>query len=324
MKILVIQTAFLGDVILSTAILEQLHNAMPEAELHVLVRKGNEVVLEEHPFVKRVWVWNKKEGKYRNLLKMGLRLRKEGFDETINLQRFMSSGLLAVMSGGRISGYSKNPLSFLFSRSIAHSIGDGTHEVQRNSRLIGHFTSVMDHANPAIYPTKEDFEKIAHYAKVSPYYLIAPASVWPTKQYPLGGWKDLINRLEGKPIFLVGAPDDAGLCEDIISGVNSREKILNLCGKLSVLQTAALMKNAKRVFCNDSAPTHLASAVNAPVTTAFCSTIPEFGFGPLSDDAKIAQTNENLSCRPCGLHGKKKCPEGHFNCSKFSIPLEGD
>lgn len=68
-------------------------------------------------------------------------------------------------------------------------------------------------------------------------------------------------------------------------------------------------------YVNDSAPMHLCSAVNAPVTAIYCSTIPEFGFGPLSDNSHILQTKEKLSCRPCGLHGFKSCPEKHFKCA---------
>ena len=75
------------------------------------------------------------------------------------------------------------------------------------------------------------------------------------------------------------------------------------------------MTNATMNYVNDSAPMHMASAMNAPTTAIFCSTIPDFGFGPLSDQARIVETDENLECRPCGLHGFKKCPEGHFKCA---------
>ena len=67
-------------------------------------------------------------------------------------------------------------------------------------------------------------------------------------------------------------------------------------------------------YVNDSAPLHIASAMNAPVTAYFCSTLPSFGFGPLSDNANVIQTKQTLECRPCGLHGKRKCPQQHFNC----------
>ncbi|HDO06155.1 MAG TPA: glycosyltransferase family 9 protein, partial [Bacteroidetes bacterium] len=69
-------------------------------------------------------------------------------------------------------------------------------------------------------------------------------------------------------------------------------------------------------YTNDSAPTHLASAMNAPVAAIFCSTVPEFGFGPLSATSFVIQTTENLFCRPCGLHGKKVCPKKHFKCAE--------
>ena len=72
-------------------------------------------------------------------------------------------------------------------------------------------------------------------------------------------------------------------------------------------------------FSNDSAPMHFASAMNAPVTAIYCSTVPEFGFGPLSDNSTIIETGEKLECRPCGLHGRKKCPKQHFKCSEINI-----
>jgi heptosyltransferase-2 len=91
--------------------------------------------------------------------------------------------------------------------------------------------------------------------------------------------------------------------------------VINLCGQLSFLQSAALMKDALMNYVNDSAPMHFASAVNAPVTAIYCSTLPAFGFGPLSDNSRVVEIRENLYCRPCGLHGKKACPEGHFRCA---------
>ena len=68
-------------------------------------------------------------------------------------------------------------------------------------------------------------------------------------------------------------------------------------------------------YVNDSAPMHIGSAMDAPVTAIYCSTVPEFGFGPLSTNSRILQTDENLSCRPCGLHGYTSCPKGHFDCA---------
>ena len=92
-----------------------------------------------------------------------------------------------------------------------------------------------------------------------------------------------------------------------------------MAGKLTFLESTALISKAQMTYTNDSAVMHFASAVNAPVTAIYCSTVPGFGFGPLSDQSTIVETSENLSCRPCGLHGKKACPEGHFKCSEIAI-----
>jgi heptosyltransferase-2 len=88
-----------------------------------------------------------------------------------------------------------------------------------------------------------------------------------------------------------------------------------LAGKLNFLESAALMEKAVMNYVNDSAPMHFASAMNAPVTAIYCSTIPAFGYGPLSENSTIVELQEPLSCRPCGIHGKKSCPETHFNCA---------
>jgi heptosyltransferase-2 len=82
-----------------------------------------------------------------------------------------------------------------------------------------------------------------------------------------------------------------------------------------MLQSAALMKDARMNYTNDSAPMHLAASVNAPVTAIFCSTVTDFGFGPLSDNSHVAEIREPLECRPCGLHGHKECPRKHFRCA---------
>lgn len=112
----------------------------------------------------------------------------------------------------------------------------------------------------------------------------------------------------------MGGKDDRSLCEAIIQMTNSKRP-LNLCGELSFLQSAALMRHASMNYVNDSAPMHFASAMNAPVTAIYCSTVPALGYGPLSDIKFIVEREEPLYCRPCGLHGYASCPQSHFKCA---------
>jgi len=316
-KFLVIQTAFIGDVVLATGIIEKLHAFYPDAQIDFLVRKGNEALLTGHPFLHEVLVWDKKKHKLRNLYNMGRRIRQRKYDKVINVQRFAATGLLTAFSGAKETiGFDKNPLSRFFATRIPHVVstaGAPLHEIQRNQQLIRHFTDDQP-ARPRLYPSQQDYDRVGEY-KVSPYLTLSPASVWFTKQYPADKWISLINKIPSSyKIYLLGAPSDAAASEEI-RAASTHPSVTNLSGQLSFLQSAALMKDAVMNYVNDSAPMHFASAVNAPVTAIYCSTIPAFGFGPLSDKKFIVEIQEPLDCRPCGLHGYKTCPKGHFHCA---------
>ena len=312
-KILVIQTAFIGDAILASAALESLHKKFPQAELHILVRKGNETLFENHPYLKKVWVWNKKENKIKNLFKIIAEIRKEKFDWLINLHRFASSGLITVLSKAKITtGFDKNPFSFLFTYSEKHVIGDGSHEVQRNHLLLKKYVD-DDFSKPKLYPSISNIEKINQFTQQA-FVCMAPASVWFTKQLPKHKWIELCNLTPANTnIYLLGAKGDEALCNEI-KNTSTHKNIVVLCGKLSLLDSCALMKKAEMNYVNDSAPLHLASSVNANVTAYFCSTVKEFGFYPLSDNSKTVEAFPAPPCRPCGLHGYKECPLKHFKC----------
>jgi ADP-heptose:LPS heptosyltransferase len=317
LKFLIIQTAFIGDVILATAVAEKLHLHYPDARIDFVLRKGNEALLAYHPFIKNVYIWDKKQGKIKNLLSLTQQIRLQKYDSVIDLHRFASSGVIAGFSGAHeIIGFDKNPLSFLFSKKIKHQIGNGKHEVERNQQLIEHITDNKV-VSPKLYPTEENFESVKKY-KNAEYVCLAPTSVWFTKQYPKEKWIELCDQLpEDLTIYLLGAPGDSIACGQIKSS-STNQNIINLAGKLNFLESAALMKDAKMNYVNDSGPMHIASAMNASTTAIFCSTVPAFGFGPLSEDSQIIETKLALECRPCGLHGHKNCPQGHFKCG-FSV-----
>jgi lipopolysaccharide heptosyltransferase II len=316
-KFLIIQTAFIGDVVLATSLVEKLHQYFPDAEIDFLLRKGNEGLLKAHPYLHEVLIWDKKESKLSNLWKMLKRIRSIRYDKVINIQRYGATGVLTVFSRAKEKiGFDKNPFSFLFDVKLPHEFGGGSqykHEIERNQDLIKQFT---DHnpARPALHPSAKDWQAVKGY-KAKPYITISPASVWFTKQYPKEKWISFINKIPlHYHIYLLGAPSDSSLAEEIRTA-SSNPNVTNLSGKLSFLESAALMKDAEMNYVNDSAPLHFASAMNAPVCAVYCSTIPAFGYGPLSDKRFIVEIEENLSCRPCGLHGRTACPLGHFRCA---------
>lgn len=334
-KFLVIQTAFLGDAVLVSALLEKLHAHYPDAMIDLVVRHGNNSLFIDHPFLRTVHVWEKRRDKLQHLFGLIRTIRKERYDHVINCQRFFSTGLITVLArGGERIGYDKNPLSFFFTRTVEHVIPaptalrksqvnvDHVHEVDRLNALIEHLTDAQ-RPLPKLYPNavaqdEAGFVRFQHTEDEGNYVCIAPASVWHTKQWPAAKWVELIKALPPElHVFLIGAPSDGALCERIAIEAGRGHVVTE---DLSPLGSAVLMQGAVMNYVNDSAPLHIASAMNAPATAVFCSTVPAFGFGPLRANGRVAQLDRPLYCRPCGLHGYKACPEGHFRCAA-DVPI---
>lgn len=317
-NLLIIQTAFIGDVILATSLVEEARNKFPDCNIYFMCRKGNENLLEDNPNIKEVLIWDKKN-KLPSLLKNLKKVRSVGFDQIVNLQRYFLTGLFTVLSGAKSKlGFSNNPLSIFFDFKIPHELPQKVdeeflHEVEKNSRLFN-LGNPYYRLKPKLYFGTEIQEKMNDFCD-SPYFVLAPCSVWKTKQWPKENWLDLISSLsdnfQKSKIFLIGSPQERNYLDEFILS----ENVINLAGSLSLRESAFLMSRAERVFVNDSGPMHLASSVNAPTTAFFCSTLPSFGYGPLSDDSIILEVSD-LNCRPCGSHGKTSCPLLHFDCGK--------
>ena len=312
-RVLIIQTAFIGDVILATSLIECIYQKYPEAKIDFLLRKGNESLFAHHPYLNEVLILDRKN-KLKTIPNIISKVRKAKYDVVVNAHRFGSSGLITWLSGAKKKfGFSKNPFSFSYTKSFEHNIGNGEHEVVRNHQLLSDFI-IDEVVKPKLYPSNSDFQKVK---QAKDYVVMAPASVWFTKQLPVQKWIELINNQpEEVEVKLIGAPSDKDFCYEIIKQTNKKDAD-NLAGKLTLLQSAALMKKAKMNFVNDSAPLHLCASVDAPVTAFFCSTVPEFGFTPLSTNSKLIEVEEKLDCRPCGLHGHKECTKGHFKCGNL-------
>jgi heptosyltransferase-2 len=308
-RVLFVQTAFLGDAVLATAAWEVWHAQFPEDEISVVVRKGNEGLFEGHPWLGEgaVHVWAKSQpGRYLRLITLGLQLRGR-YDCVIAIQRHASSGILALLSGARLRiGYATHPLAWTFHRAVDHVLGDGRHETERLHDLVtaaaaalaalaGTPAPTLPQALPRLHPAPQHVAAAAPYLAGPAPVVLAPASVWATKQWPEERWVELGRILKtsdfARPVVLIGgaviAPTD-------------------------LLGTAALLSGAAALVANDSGPVHIASSVNCPTVAVFCSTVPAFGFGPLAPHSIVIE--EPLSCRPCGAHGHRTCPLGHFDC----------
>ncbi len=307
-KVLIIQTAFLGDAILISSLLEKIRLESPDTSIHLLVRKGNESIFQAypHPNLTKVWAYDKKH-KWASWKALQKDLKVESFDQVFVAQRFFGMGFLSLSIGAKkVVGFDKNPLSWFFTERVKHEWGTGKHETERNTALL---TSWL---GPKVY---KPFLSLPgdNNLPVQDYICISPGSVWETKRTPVRVWIDFIKLLPAsQPVVLMGAPNEVHLAEEIEQAC-PESKIVNEAGKHGLVDAIRIYQHSLMSFVNDSGPMHICSAVDTPTVAVFCSTIPAFGFGPLASLNRIVEVN-NLECRPCGDHGKKSCPLGHYAC----------
>ncbi|MDW8236427.1 MAG: glycosyltransferase family 9 protein [Bacteroidia bacterium] len=310
-RFLIVQPAFLGDLVLTLPLVARLREKYPQSEVHLLVRQEVTPLLEGHPWINRVWGWDKS---WRGWFRVYRQLRLYSWEGIWVVQRFARAGLLGWLlpASFRVT-YDKSPLSFLYTYRVPHRFAEGEHETRRVLRL-GGVIGLSEELPPPpwLFPPPLEIET------ASPYIVVSPTSRWATKEAPFSYWQNFLRQVPEKlTIYLTGMPSDRERLEQLVP---CHPRIHNMAGRLTLSQLAALVQGARRVYSVDSALTHIASALGVPATVVFCSTVPAFGFGPLAPGSSIVEVEEPLLCRPCGIHGKRTCPLSHFRCGR-QLPL---
>jgi len=307
----VIQTAFLGDVVLTTPLLSVL--ASRYGPVDVVTTPAAAGLLEGHPAVCSVIRYDKHGGGrgWVGLRNIGSQLRSRGYERVYLPHRSLRSAALALWSGAheRI-GFADAPAAITYTSRVARQRTG--HEVERLLALAGMGRSetppvslelrAADHARADAWLTSHGVG--ARFAA------IAPGSVWGTKRWPY--YSELVSRLN-QPAVIVGGPDDVPLA-GAIEAV-APERLVSAAGVLSLRESAALIQRASVLVTNDSAPLHLATAVGTPVVALFGPTVPEFGFGPRRA-GDVTLGHADLPCRPCSRHGPERCPLRHHRCMR--------
>ncbi|MCK4590291.1 MAG: lipopolysaccharide heptosyltransferase II [Candidatus Latescibacteria bacterium] len=326
-KILVIQTAFIGDLVLTTPLVRAIRRGFPYARISVLAIPQTADLLVGNPHIDDVILYDKrgKERGIRAFLKLGNRLRKEHFDLAIVPHRSFRSALLTALSGIRQRiGFNTSIGAFLFTHRAFYR--KDVHEIERNLDLLLPFGIYLEDKNPEIFPSPQDQEWVAEFLWRNEIQAshrlvaIAPGSVWPTKCWLPERFTEvarLLFKKFGTMTVLIGGVADRQLCQQIAKALPSGVGAV-AAGQMSLRQSAALLERCTLLLSNDSAPVHLAAAMKTPVVAIFGPTVPAFGFAPWGEGNTVVQ--KQLKCRPCGIHGGGKCPRGHFQCMKGISP----
>lgn len=320
---LVIQTSFLGDVILTTPLIAELAKRGP---VDVLVTPTGAAALANNPHIRTVIPYDKR-GTYGAALGLWETIReiraRRPYDAAYLAQGSFRSGLIAMMTGAteRI-GFASSTGRVLYTRQLPYR--PEKHHAERVWSLAMSECAdppSRDQIRPRLYPTDDDRTRIDMLLRRAgstddPFVSLAPGSAWGTKRWPY--YPELARRLvDDYRIAIIGSRADSGLAAQITDGLPP-ERVINGVG-LPLLASAELIGRSRTIVTNDSAPQHLASAMGTPTLTIFGPTVPEFGFGPIAERHAVAG-HKSLSCRPCHRHGPQRCPLGHWRCMRELTP----
>lgn len=325
-KILIIQTAFAGDVILTTPLVRAAKVGFPNAEVHFLTIPATANVLENNPHLTRIWLYDKRKADsgMRRFLFLTNRLKRQKFDLALVPHRSLRSALLSFASGASLRiGFDTSAGSFLFTQKVKYE--KDLHEIDRNLALIDTFAIRLEDHYPEVFPDRRDVAIVDQLlaqvsSRSSELVAIAPSSVWSTKCWPKESYTQLCRLFsnENNLVVLIGGLDDKKLGDEITNAAGT--SVVNVAGRLTLRQSAELLRRCRVLVTNDSAPMHLAAAVGTPAVAIFGPTIPEFGFYPYRSNSRVVE--KTMSCRPCGIHGGKKCPIGTHECMIGISPNE--
>jgi len=316
-RIFFIQTAFFGDVIMSTPIPRALKQLYPNARLDIILIPETRIIYQDNPYVDNIYLFDKRNPIKRipSFLRLVHTLRKNHYDLAVSVHISFSSSLLMLLSGAKIRlGYPRQKF-----KNLTIDLPKGVPVVKRGLLLIKALSDREFDYQTELFINPEIQKKVQEYInnnelKPEKMIAIAPGSVWATKRWLPEYYAEVVKAVteEGYQCVMIGSAEERKLCEEIIkaSGVQA----YNSAGNFNILGSAELIRNCRLIITNDSAPLHLANAVKTPVLAIFGPTVERFGCFPYREEDRVLQVD--LECRPCGKHGGKKCPEGHFRCMK--------
>ena len=326
-NVLVVHTAFIGDIILTLPMVQALRTQLPDASITFVAIPSAAGVLANHPGIREIIVYDKKgmERGVGGMVSLARRLRKTRFEVALVPHRSLRSAALVWLA--RIPkrvGFHSSAGRWLFTDVVRYR--KESHEIDRNLSLLQSLgLSHLKPELPSVYPSFEDDNTASQLLNTVPtgtngWVAFAPGSVWNTKRWPWEHFVSLGQMLvsHGHSIVLIGGSEDATLCHQIATGIGD-DRVVNAAGQLTLLQSAALIARCRVAISNDSAPMHLAVAVRTPVVAIFGATVPEFGFAPRGPYDVVSET-KGLACRPCSIHGGDRCPIKTFVCMNDLSP----
>jgi ADP-heptose:LPS heptosyltransferase len=313
MKILIIRFSSIGDIVLTSPVARCLKKQLG-AEVHFLTKKNFEKILFPNPYIDRVFSIEKHIKEVINNLK------SMDYDCVIDLHNNLRTRQIKWALG--IKSYSFNKLNIEKWLMVNLKINSlpSVHIVDRYLKTIEKLGVINDNLGLDYFiPNTDEIDFITwenpFQLRGGDFIAFVIGAAHPTKRLPADKIIEICNGIE-KPILLLGGKEDSKIGQLVEN--QSIAKVLNLCGKLNLNQSASIVRQAYKVITHDTGLMHIAAAFKKDIISVWGNTIPEFGMTPYlpSEKSRIFEV-KNLKCRPCSKIGFQECPKGHFKCMRL-------
>ena len=327
-NLLILQTSFLGDMVLTLPLITEVRRLFPVRKLSLLCQPLNRELLQDHPAIDEIMVDDKRreDRGLAGLRRKAVTLADKRFTIALTPHKSLRSALMLYLAGIPLRvGFRQSRGWFLFDARVERD--PARHDVERNLSLLEAFgVSVADCQREIELPVSQALQarvdrKLSALGIVEskPVIGINPGSVWPTKRWSAEGFARLIELLRQNldcQVLLFGGPDDAAVVRDVLD--RGGGVAISLVGEMSLCELPAAIRRCQVFVTNDSGPMHVAVAEHVPTVATFCATTPALGFYPYTSHAIVVE--KNLSCRPCTSHGGRRCPLGTEACIQLIEP----
>lgn len=322
-RVLVVQTAYLGDLVLTTPLIEAVRRGCPDATIHLVTTPGGAALIADDPRVSSVDSFDKRQtpSGILSLLRLAARVRSLAPDVAIAAQRSWRSGWIVRASGAdRRIGFRGAAGAWAYTEQVGWD--PARHQSERYLALASGLASTARDATvrPSLDPPESAIRAAARRLRSAglggrrPWVGLAPGSARPTKRWPVGRFAELARTLasRGFDCCVVGSADERPLADAILH--RAREAApRSLVGEIPLGELPATLALARALVGNDSAPAHIAAAVGTPTVTLFGPTDPDHGYAPRGAHVRLVRA-EGPDCRPCSPRGPRRCPRGDLAC----------
>jgi ADP-heptose:LPS heptosyltransferase len=311
-KVLVLRFSSIGDIVLTSPVVRCLHRQLPGVEIHYVTKKKFRSLVDHNPHIHKVHVLGS------SLSELIDDLETEKFDLILDLHNNVRTGRIKMALGIASRTFFKlNWRKWLLVRFKMNRL-PRTHLVLRYMATCRHLGVKYDGKGLDFFGDPETIlpDTVVHRLPSAGFSVYAIGGTYTTKKLTLNKMRELFS-ITNEPLVLIGDNNDGLVAAEAAKGFEA--KVINLCGELSIGQSALLMKDARQVITHDTGMMHIAAALGKKVLSIWGNTVPDFGMWPLfpselqvSHDLRFEV--ENLSCRPCSKLGYNRCPKGHFHC----------